>query len=659
MKFKEITRKSLGTLFAFLNLVFLTSCSERLNLKLAIEEPTTPPSTDVNSNLLRGYMNVSWGDQIMIGQGDMQMDTQEKISRVLEAWNNRYNGKTILWRASAEYIDRYYERRIASDDDFTRNYYKKVAEINAQFNVYNYVRSETNKNGQDYLLYMTFLDHGAPQSQMYGTNMPFPWQDKYTIEHPEVQVKDRLGNYQYGVLEMAYPEARQLMVNRFVTFVQDYNADGVYVCPRTHSKPAEHGDQFGFGEPVVAKFKELYNIDILTDDRFNVKSPNYNLNDPMVQKWRELRGTYLVQFYRELRAALPVGKKIIAGLPRGRYIGFPYGNMYLDWETLVKEKLVDGIILGISTGNYHYPEMNNISASDRGYLCGEFENDQSKNFNVPSMDQAIDEYGSLCKQYGVAFAFKNMPYKGGSLWENQSEANQLFLNGIYLDCPNIHTQGIMKVKHNSYLDFSNSSVTIEAFVYPEAYASNRIVSKYDHSNTNNRGWEWILNPDGKFQFRVHHVNGVEKACVSTAKINLNSWTHIATVYDIALGEARIYINGQLDSKHAIEKTGIRNNINVDLRIGQYGGVNNTNVFEGKIDELRISNVVRTFNGIPGPYAPSEPGTVALFKFDKIESDVINDETGKMVAKFVFPATESTLVPSISGFNKALKISVKN
>ena len=48
------------------------------------------------------------------------------------------------------------------------------------------------------------------------------------------------------------------------------------------------------------------------------KSPHSG--DEFVEAWRRLRGEYLVQFYRELRAAIPKDKSIYAGIPRGRYL---------------------------------------------------------------------------------------------------------------------------------------------------------------------------------------------------------------------------------------------------------------------------------------------------------------------------------------------------
>ena len=85
-------------------------------------------------------------------------------------------------------------------------------------------------------------------------------------------------------------------------------------------------------------------------------APRYAPDDPAVEQWRQLRGEYLVSFYRELRAALP-GKEIITGIPRGRALGPPYGNLQLDWEGLARARLVDGLVLGVRSGAGLHPPL--------------------------------------------------------------------------------------------------------------------------------------------------------------------------------------------------------------------------------------------------------------------------------------------------------------
>ncbi len=103
--------------------------------------------------------------------------------------------------------------------------------------------------------------------------------------------------------------------------------------------------------------------------RFDYHSKDFDSNNDLVEAWRKLRGEYVVQFYRELRQAIPKDKTIYTGLPRGRYLGPPYGNLYLDWESLIKEKLVDGIVLHVTSTMLHTPLY--VPHRQIGYLSSE------------------------------------------------------------------------------------------------------------------------------------------------------------------------------------------------------------------------------------------------------------------------------------------------
>ena len=108
-------------------------------------------------------------------------------------------------------------------------------------------------------------------------------------------------------------------------------------------EPADKADRFGFNQPVVDDMQRLYGVDIFSDPRFYVDSPTFYLREPLVEKWRDLRGGYLTQLYRELREALRgVDPQIkIAITLAGEHIGPPLGNWRTDWRTWVDEGLVD------------------------------------------------------------------------------------------------------------------------------------------------------------------------------------------------------------------------------------------------------------------------------------------------------------------------------
>jgi hypothetical protein len=89
-------------------------------------------------------------------------------------------------------------------------------------------------------------------------------------------------------------------------------------------------DEFGYNQPIVDEYRSRYGVDIRTQEF------DKNL-------WRYLRGEYVTQFLRELKAALkPYGRKLGMCLnPREPNYPQPWnvsrytitaGRIYMDWE---------------------------------------------------------------------------------------------------------------------------------------------------------------------------------------------------------------------------------------------------------------------------------------------------------------------------------------
>ena len=206
-----------------------------------------------------------------------------------------------------------------------------------------------------------------------GLTYPWLYENKFATEHPEVLTVDRQGNKQYMVWEYAYPEARRAKVSEFVQFARDYGFQRFVACLRTEAaqnQPApRHADQFGFNAPVVAEMKTRYGVDILTDRRFDDRHPQFDVHDPMLENWRKLRGDFLTQFYRELRAALneiDPTIQIAVQIPGDR-VGTCLGNWHLDWRTWIDEGLVNEIVVPVVLDDYvgYGPQA---KPADFGYL---------------------------------------------------------------------------------------------------------------------------------------------------------------------------------------------------------------------------------------------------------------------------------------------------
>lgn len=596
---------------------------------------------------------VSWGDQIMVAKGDAQLDTEDKIERCVAGWAKDYDAGAILWRGSSLYIKECYEQ--SPFRGFISNYYAKVDSVEARFQPLEVVRRETRKHGQRLLIYLTVFDHGAPTNTLYGGNQPFPWQDRAMIAHPEWQEVDLRANRHYGVLDFSWPEARALMVARIKGYVERFGCDGVYVCTRTHSLPALHADQFGFGPHVATEFKRRTGVDILADPRFDCQSPQYAPADPLVEQWRRLRGEYLVQFYRDLRTALP-GKEFLTGIPRGRYLGPPYGNLYLDWEGIVGERLVDGLVLGVRSGAGLHPPLY-VPHRKIGYLSSE--DDQ---IAIPPNRECVESvYGPLCKQSGVRLYLQSGVSKALAKWA----ADDPKLTGFMIGCPS--STRSPSLPHDPALDFTGGEMTVEAFLKLDAGSmkeNQRVLSKYNHDNDGlERGWEWMILPGGRFRFRInlHQAgapNGGEDFALDTkVSLSSNRWTHVATVYDRPQRELRVYLDGRLEARRAISDKPLRANPDQDLVIGRYGG-NAMFYAEGLLDELRLSTVARAFTEVPRtPYTGTEPGTLALYHFDALTdgSTCANSAHRSALRTALTGMDGSRLEESRPGFGNALRM----
>lgn len=551
-------------------------------------------------NAAENLINVSWGDSIMVGSGISKLDTPEKVIESVKTWGEAFDGKIIIWRVSSDVIEREYLKRPTK---FQQEYDAKVASVAALFNPVSAAKEAAKKNGQEFYIYLTFLDHGAPDTIKYADHNTFPWQDKVFIEHPEYNEVALDGTYQYGVPDLSNDDFRKMMIKRLLSYMTEYDPDGLYLCSRTHSNPAIHGDQFGFSPKIVAEYQKRYGIDITKDKRFDYKSPEYAPKSKEVQAWRDLRGEYFVLFIKELRQALD-DKKLLLAVPRGKTLQAPYGNMTIDKKTIIENNLVDGVVTGVYAGKFLYPNRK-TSHSKLGYL----ESDE-ENFNVPTPEKEIAILKSYAKNKKNFKVYYSISFYGG--------LDIAGANGSMFSSPTCQPTPV--VKDNGH--FYSKSFTVEGFFklsktqghfseYP------RLVSKYSHVNNTTRGWELLCNKDRTIQFRTNLVTaqGARKDLVLNTqyKVTPGEWVHIAAVFDDVKKEKRIYVNGKLEATQIFDAVySLSNNKTVDMVVANYSHGNESRVM---IDELRVTSN-NTFKGVPKkPYTGKEAGTKVLFHFD--------------------------------------------
>jgi len=543
--------------------------------------------------MAENLVRVSWGDHIVVGRGIAKLDTPDKIRTAVRRWKRLPGVRGIIWRVSAVAL----KRDFVFNPNWRGSYRRTSEEIFKRFDPLKTVVHAAHAEGLKIYAWHTIFDEGCPPNVLYGGHSQFPWQSKFTRAHPEYLVVDRTGQRRHwGVLEYAYPEVRRYKIGQFRWFMDHYDFDGVYVCTRSHSLPADSADEFGFNVPVVAAFRQRYGKDIRREE-FDREA------------WRRLRGEFQTQFFRELRAALP-DRVVFAAIPRGRYLGPPYGNMYLDWETWAREGLVDGLVVGVVSGKWLHPNEKRTDR-EKGYLSS-----QEEGIGVGTAREDVERvYAPVCARYRRRLFYGmgspgdadfERPWRGLTGWVCSSMGGRLRLVQAF-------------VADHSALALANARFTIEFRLFLRRYTDwPRVLSKYDHTRPDDagRGWEVMVSKDGRIVLRLND-GGRDWTLASKGRVPERRWTHVACVSEGRGGKLRIYINGRADSATAPAPARVRRTP-VRLYFGEYGSGASVRRLDGLLDEVRLVDRPLAFARVPSePYTGREPGTVALWHFDAV------------------------------------------
>jgi hypothetical protein len=355
----------------------------------------------------QNIVSVSWGDHLAFGEGDGRLDTPKTISRRMERWRVELDASMLHWRLHRRHLKGHY---------YVARGYLHPARVNVPpWNDLEVIPGLAREAGLQAWLYVSIFDEGWPlppkkirqysyHNAMHGQHVS--WQTEFSRSHPEYALIDRTGTQrQWGVLCLAYPEVRKHFRQRFLDLLAGRGFDGLFVCLRSQSRPADFADQYGFNEPVRQEYQSRYGRDICAQD-FDLQS------------WRDLRGSYLTLFLRELRADLqPLGLHLAVGAARGDVLGPPLGNMTLDWRTWVRQGLIDGLV--INQNSSQCPSMwHPLWPMHRGY--GYLQN-YLDGFNLPPLRQHLEQ------TYAPGFAGKSTALYVARQWEERSPDEEVDL----------------------------------------------------------------------------------------------------------------------------------------------------------------------------------------------------------------------------------------
>ncbi|MBI3921085.1 MAG: hypothetical protein HY318_06685, partial [Armatimonadetes bacterium] len=273
------------------------------------------------------------------------IDSAATVRALFEWYAKTYNVKRMYWRGEQDrmWLQHYrFRREIPLYYEFWTEWLRYLSD---EVKTDDLAVAAAHRQGMQIYIFDGLFEH-ATQGDAGGCGMfPYQCEDKLRQEHPEWCPVDRWGERVCpGPIEFCYPEARKALVARYLRHVTKYGYDGIGFYTYVENYGLRYLDEYGFNEPIVKEFKRRYGVDIRTE-AFDKEA------------WGKLRGEYLTQFLRELHTALTKrGKKLCftlrgdkPNLPQ-RWLGlttdFPgAGRVHHDWETWVKEGLVDELMV--------------------------------------------------------------------------------------------------------------------------------------------------------------------------------------------------------------------------------------------------------------------------------------------------------------------------
>lgn len=181
----------------------------------------------------------------------------------------------------------------------------------------------------------------------------------------------------------------------------------------------------------------------------------------------------------------------------------------------------------------------------------------------------------------------------------------------------------VSIADNNALDITGT-ITVEAWVNVSNLKDyNVILGKRDASSTSTN---YALTSDSTGTVRFYYISDsvLNQYSSTDALLSQDTWVHIAATYDTST--VKIYKNGILQAGSCINgvcNTAMQADGNT-LGIGRPGDYAASN-FQGKIDDVRIYNYVRTPAEIAWDY--NRGGPVGWWKMDECQGTTIYDSSG--------------------------------
>lgn len=193
------------------------------------------------------------------------------------------------------------------------------------------------------------------------------------------------------------------------------------------------------------------------------------------------------------------------------------------------------------------------------------------------------------------------------------------------------------------------ALSLSLWVYPTVLNGTPrfVVSKRDGTHT---PYSVFFYTGNRLYVDINRTNANNQRFASTTTFQTARWYHLAVVFDGALPAAerlRLYVDGQLDSTHAVADDAIARRAGIPLSVGT-ANVGSTQYFAGRLDDLRLFRAALASSQALLLANPPPPGSLAAWRERHFNATQLAD-----------PQLESTLwgdaaVPSADGTPNLLK-----
>src|ERR1700741_1031340 len=223
---------------------------------------------------------------------------------------------------------------------------------------------------------------------------------------------------------------------------------------------------------------------------------------------------------------------------------------------------------------------------------------------------------------------------------SQSSYHSVLFNG---------TSSYMDVPYNANLNVTGA-LTMEAWVKTSSTAYQMVLERGDWFQ-NQMSYDLVI-AEGKVRMDIMQSNSSYVACIGNTVMSTSAWHHIAGVYDGS--QMGVDLDGVLNG--SATATMVPGNNSTSLHIGKSSFLYFPYYFNGRIDEVRVSNAaLYSSNFTPGAHLTATSSTKGLWKFD---GQTANDSSGSSAhGSLQGSAQYSTDVPT--GPNNAPAISLND